>query len=98
MLLCIVYIFITAAAEYNIIEEDIMEFEKLASIIAEQLSVDPEEITPDTSFADDLGADSLDLVEVVVALEDELDVTIEDEELQTIKTVGDAYDLIRSKM
>ena len=75
-----------------------MEFEKLASIIAEQLSVDPEEITLDTSFADDLGADSLDLVEVVVALEDELDVTIEDEELQTIKTVGDAYDLIRSKM
>ena len=75
-----------------------MEFEKLASIIAEQLSVDPEEITPDTSFADDLGADSLDLVEVVVALEDELDVTIEDEELQAIKTVGDAYDLIRSKM
>ena len=75
-----------------------MEFEKLASIIAEQLSVDPEEITTDTSFADDLGADSLDLVEVVVALEDELDVTIEDEELQTIKTVGDAYDLIRSKM
>ena len=75
-----------------------MEFEKLASIIAEQLSVDPEEITPDTSVADDLGADSLDLVEVVVALEDELDVTIEDEELQTIKTVGDAYDLIRSKM
>ncbi len=75
-----------------------MEFEKLAEIIAEQLSVDPEEITMDTSFADDLGADSLDLVEVVVALEDELDITIEDEELHNIKTVGDAYELIKANL
>ena len=75
-----------------------MEFEKLQSIIAEQLSIDPEEITMDTSFADDLGADSLDLVEVVVALEDELGVTIEDDELQNIKTVGDAFELIKANL
>lgn len=75
-----------------------MEFEKLAGIIADQLSVDPEEITPDTSFADDLGADSLDLVEVIVTLEDELDIHIEDDELKDIKTVGDAYELIKAHL
>ena len=75
-----------------------MEFEKLVEIIAEQLSVNPDEITPDTSFADDLGADSLDLVNVVVAIEDELDITIEDEELKNIKTVGDAYELIKANL
>ena len=75
-----------------------MEFEKLAEIIAEQLSVDPEDITMDTSFADDLGADSLDLVEVVVALEDELDISIDDDELRNIRTVGDAYELIKASL
>ena len=75
-----------------------MEFEKLAGIIAEQLNVDADEITMDTSFADDLGADSLDLVEVVVALEDELDIHIEDDELAAIKTVGDAYELIKANL
>ena len=75
-----------------------MEFEKLANIIADTLSVDPEELTMETSFADDLGADSLDLVEIVVALEDELDISISDEELPEIKTVGDAYELIRANL
>ena len=75
-----------------------MVFEKVKNIILDQINVPEDKITLDANFVDDLGADSLDLVEVVVALEDELDVTIEDEELQTIKTVGDAYDLIRSKM
>ena len=75
-----------------------MEFEQLVSIIAEQLSVDPEQITMDTSFADDLGSDSLDLVEVVMALEEELGIQIEDEELAGIKTVGDAYELIKANL
>ncbi len=75
-----------------------MEFDKLAEIIADQLSVDVEDITPETSFADDLNADSLDLVEVIVTLEDELNIQIPDEELRGIKTVGDAYELIRSHM
>ena len=73
-----------------------MEFDKLAEIIADQLSVDAEDITPETSFADDLNADSLDLVEVIVTLEDELNIQIPDEELKGIKTVGDAYELIKS--
>jgi acyl carrier protein len=75
-----------------------MEFEKLASIIADTLSVDPEEITMETSFTDDLGADSLDLMDIVVALEDELDISISDEKLPEIKTVGDAYELIRASL
>lgn len=75
-----------------------MEFDKLAEIIADQLSVDAEDITPETSFADDLNADSLDLVEVIVTLEDELNIQIPDEELKGIKTVGDAYELIKSHM
>ncbi len=75
-----------------------MEFEKLAEIIADQLSVNVDDITPETSFADDLNADSLDLVEVIVTLEDELDIKIDDEELQNIKTVGDAYELIKANL
>ncbi len=75
-----------------------MEFDKLAEIIADQLSVDVEDITPDTSFSEDLNADSLDLMEVIVTLEDELDIQIADEELQNIKTVGDAYELIKANL
>ncbi len=75
-----------------------MEFDKLAEIIADQLSVDAEDITPDTSFTEDLNADSLDLMEVIVTLEDELDIQIADEELQNIKTVGDAYELIKANL
>lgn len=73
-----------------------MEYDKFVEIIAEQLSVDPDEITPDTSFADDLGADSLDLAEIVVTLEDELDISVDEDELAEVKTVKDAYDLICS--
>ena len=75
-----------------------MEFDKLAEIIADQLSVDVDDITPETSFADDLNADSLDLAEVIVTIEDELNIQITDDELQDIETVGDAYELIKSHM
>ena len=75
-----------------------MEFEKFASIIADQLSANVDDITPDTSFADDLNADSLDLVEVIVTIEDELDINIDDDELQNIKTVGDAYELVKANL
>ena len=75
-----------------------MEFDKLAEIIADQLSVNAEDITPDTSFADDLNADSLDLVEVIVTLEDELNIQSPDDDLKGIKTVGDAYELIKAHM
>ena len=66
-----------------------MEFEKLKKIIAEVLNVDEEEITMDTTFVDDLGADSLDLFEVVMAFEEEFDVEIPSEDLEQIATVGD---------
>ena len=67
-----------------------MEFEKIKEILAEQLGVSEDEIEMDSSLTDDLGADSLDLVELVMALEQEFDLEISDEEAEKIKTVGDA--------
>jgi len=72
-----------------------MEFEKIAGIIAEVLNVDADEITPETSFADDLGADSLDLAQIVMAFEDELGIEIDPEELGSIQTVQDVIDKIK---
>jgi len=71
--------------------------EKVKSIIAEQLGVKPEEVTPAASFVDDLGADSLDTVELVMALEEEFGVEIPDEEAEKIATVGDAVKYIEEK-
>ena len=68
--------------------------EKVVQIVCEQLSVDKAEITRDTSFQDDLNADSLDTVELVMELEDEFDLTIPDEEAEKLKTVGQAIDYI----
>lgn len=74
-----------------------MEFEEVRKIIAEQLSVSEDDITPDTSFAEDLNADSLDLVELVMALEQEFDIEINDDSIEKIKTVGDAVAYIKDK-
>lgn len=74
-----------------------MEFEEVRKIIAEQLSVNEDDITPDTSFAEDLNADSLDLVELVMALEQEFDIEIDDDSIEKIKTVGDAVAYIKDK-
>ena len=63
--------------------------EKLCALIAEQFGVEPDTVTADTSFEGDLGADSVDLVELSMALEEEFGVTIADEELPNMKTVGD---------
>jgi acyl carrier protein len=71
--------------------------ERVKDIIVKQLGVKPEEVTEDASFTDDLGADSLDLVEVVMALEEEFGAQIPDEEAEKIKTVGDAIRYIESK-
>ncbi|MDP2924311.1 MAG: acyl carrier protein [Candidatus Omnitrophota bacterium] len=71
--------------------------EKVKEIIAEQLGVKKEEIKPESSFIDDLGADSLDTVEVVMALEEEFGIEIPDEEAEKITTVGEAVKYIDAK-
>ena len=71
--------------------------EKIKAIIAEQLGVKPEEVTPEASFIDDLGADSLDTVELIMALEEEFSVEIPDEDAEKMTTVGDAVKYINDK-
>ncbi|MBQ4483116.1 MAG: acyl carrier protein [Lachnospiraceae bacterium] len=73
-----------------------MEFEKLKEIIAEVLSVDQEEVTLETTFTDDLGADSLDIFQIIMGIEQEFELTIDTEEVEKIKTVGDAVELIKA--
>ena len=70
-------------------------FEKVKSIIVDQLGVDESDITMDSSFADDLGADSLDLVELIMAFSDEFGVDISDEDAENIKTVGNVVDYLK---
>jgi len=72
-------------------------FEKVRDIIVEQLGVKPEEVTPEASFINDLGADSLDTVELIMALEEEFDVEIPDEDAEKITSVQDAMAYIDSK-
>jgi len=71
-----------------------MDFEKMQGIVAEQLGVDSEKVTPTSSFIEDLGADSLDLVELIMAFEEEYDIEIPDEDAANLKTVQDAIDYI----
>ena len=73
-----------------------MEIEKIRDIIATTLNLAPEEVTPEKSFAEDLDADSLDLAEIIMAIEDEFGVTIPDEILEKVVTVQDAYDLVKT--
>ena len=69
---------------------------KVKSIIADQLGVGEDEIKPESSFIEDLGADSLDIVELVMAMEEEFEVEIPDEEAENIKSVGDAINYIKT--
>ena len=71
--------------------------DKIKSIVADQLGVDESQVTEDASFVDDLGADSLDTVELIMAFEEEFDVEIPDEDAQKIKTVKDVIDYINAK-
>lgn len=73
-----------------------MILKKIKNIISEQLGVDQEEITMEASFMDDLGADSLDIVELVMALETEFDLEIPDEDAEKISTVGDVVEYIKA--
>lgn len=75
-----------------------MEFEKIKDIIAEVLNVDVGEITMDTTFVDDLGADSLDIFQIIMGLEEEFDIEIANEEAEKIVTVGDAVEQIKNAL
>lgn len=75
-----------------------MEFEKLKKVIAEVLNVDPEEITMETTFLDDLGADSLDVFQIVMGIEEEFDIEIPAEKAEKITTVEEAVEMIKSAM
>lgn len=71
------------------------EFERVKSVIVDQLGVDESSVTMEASFVDDLGADSLDIVELIMGLETEFDIEIPDEEAEKISTVGDAVNYIK---
>ncbi|HOQ37343.1 MAG TPA: acyl carrier protein [Acetivibrio sp.] len=71
-------------------------FEKIKKIIVEQLGVDEDEVTMESSFIDDLGADSLDIVELIMALEEEFDIEIPDSEAEKISVVGDVVEYIKN--
>ncbi|SFC73000.1 acyl carrier protein [Clostridium uliginosum] len=71
-------------------------FEKIQKIVADKLSVDLQSITMDSSFIEDLNADSLDIVELIMSLEDELDMEIPDEDVENFKTVGDVVNYVKS--
>ena len=70
-------------------------YDKVKGIIAEQLGVDEAEVNMESSFIEDLGADSLDIVELVMALEEEFDIVIPDEDAEKIRTVGEAVNYIK---
>ncbi len=72
--------------------------ERVNEIIVEQLGVSREEVVPEASFVDDLGADSLDIVELVMAMEEEFDVEIPDEDAEKIQTIGNAISYIQEKL
>ena len=73
-----------------------MEFEKLQKIIAEVLNLSEEEIRPDSTFVDDLGADSLDVFQIIMGIEEEFDIEIDNEDAEKIMTVGDAVEQIKN--
>ena len=75
-----------------------MEFEKLKKIIVDVFNVDENEITMDTTFIDDLGADSLDVFQIIMGLEEEFDIEIPNEQAEKIVTVGDAVEQIKAAM
>jgi acyl carrier protein len=73
-------------------------FDKFKECAVEVLHVAPEKVTPEANFADDLDADSLDLVELVMALEEQFGITVDESELEGVSTVGQAFDLVSSKL
>ena len=72
--------------------------DRVSAIVVEQLGVSKEELAPEASFIDDLGADSLDIVELVMAMEEEFDIEIPDDDAEKIQTIGDAFAYIKEKV
>lgn len=75
-----------------------MEFEKLQGIIAEVLNIEPEDVTMAATFIDDLGADSLDIFQIIMGIEEEFDIEIPNEAAEQIVTVGDAVEQIKNAL
>ena len=73
-----------------------MELEMIKAIIAEVLNIDADSITADTTFVDDLGADSLDIFQIIMGIEEEYDIELENEAVEQIQTVGDAIEALRA--
>ena len=73
-----------------------LELEKIKAIIAEALNIDADSITEDTTFVDDLGADSLDIFQIIMGIEEEYDIELDNESVEQIQTVGDAVEAIRT--
>ena len=73
-----------------------MELEKIKAIIAEVLNIDADSITEDTTFVDGLGADSLDIFQIIMGIEEEYDIELDNESVEQIQTVGDAVEAIRT--
>jgi acyl carrier protein len=73
-------------------------FDQFKQCAVEVLQVEPDKVKPEASFADDLDADSLDLVELVMALEEKFDIKVDESELEGVETVGQAFDLVTSKL
>lgn len=92
-----IWVHITKILKKNNADEKAKIFSRVNHIIVEQLGVKEEDLKPEASFIDDLGADSLDTVELVMALEEEFDTEIPDEDAEKIRTVKDVYDYIESK-
>jgi len=72
--------------------------ERVAEIIVEQLGITPDEVVPEASFIDDLGADSLDIVELVMAMEERFDIEIPDDDAEKIQTIGDALSYVKERL
>ena len=73
-----------------------MELEKIKAIIAEVLNIDADSITEDTTFVDDLGADSLDIFQIIMGIEEEYDIELDNDSVEQIQTVGEAVEAIRT--
>ena len=85
-------------AAQGVMKSDGTVFDRLKQIIVDQLGVDEAEVVPEASFVDDLNADSLDLVELIMTLEEKFDLRIKDDEAEEIKTVGNALDYIEEHL